>query len=237
MHAFEPKKTHLLAQEADIGLDVVVLGAGFHAPHALDEQLLRHHLTGVAHEHLRQGKLLERQVDGLLPARQIVAFQVQREVACVELLEDHLALAAREGAQVRQQLGGAERLGHVVIGAAVQTGDLVGHGVARGEQQHRRAHVLAAQFSHYRETVHFGKHDIQDDHVVDVAFGISQPVGAVVHHVGAVAVLLQDVRQRAGKPHVVFHDEDLHGVPSVDSRTRTAGRRRAFFQSTVYGAA
>lgn len=138
---------------------------------------------------------------------------------------------------MRQQLGGAERLCHVVVGTAVKTGDLVGHGVARGEQQHRRAHVLAAQFGHYRETVHFGKHDVQDDHIVDVAFGIGKPVGAVVYHIGAVAVLLQDVRQRAGKPHIVFHDEDLHGVPSVDSRTRTAGHRRAFFQSTVYGAA
>ena len=113
--------------------------------------------------------------------------------------------------QVGQQLGGCERLGHVVVGAAVEAGDLVGYGVARGEQQHRHADAFAAQLGHHGEAVHLRQHHVEDDHVVVAAFGVGEAGGAVVHDVRLVAVLGEYVRQRLRQAHVVFNDEDLHG--------------------------
>ena len=151
-------------------------------------------------------------MDGLRVAGEIVAFQVELQVACTQRLEHHLALAARKRAQVRQQFGRRERFGHVVVGPGIEPGDLVGHGVARGEQQHGGAHALAAQGARHGEAVHLRQHDVQDDDVVPAVFAIGKPGQAVVHHVGVVAVLLQYVAERLGEAHVVFHDEDLHGV-------------------------
>ena len=191
-------------------LHVVVLRSGFDAPHLLDEQVFRHHGSDVGYEHLREAELLVAKVDGLRAAREVVAFQIEFEVAGGQLLEQHLALAPGERAQVREQLCGGEGLGHVVVCAAVEARDLVGHRVARGEQQHGRAHARATQVGHYGKSVFLRQHDVQHDHVVPSDFGPGQTRRAVMHDVGAVAVFLKDVRERPRQPHVVLDDEYLH---------------------------
>ena len=73
-----------------------------------------------------------------------------RSVSC----HPRAAVAAQQRAQPRQQLLERERLDEVVVGAGVQAADPVGHGVARGQQQHRRAVPRRAQAPADLEPVH-----------------------------------------------------------------------------------
>jgi two-component system, OmpR family, sensor histidine kinase KdpD len=71
---------------------------------------------------------------------------------------------AQHDADARQQLLGAERLGHVVFRAGVERADLLLFRVARREHDDRRAPVFADGAAHI-DTVHVRQPQIQDDHV------------------------------------------------------------------------
>lgn len=111
------------------------------------------HCSRRAEQDAGDGELLLRQADGFVAAGEIHGFKIQREIAHGERLEDDIALAPREGAQVGQQLGGGEGLGHVVVGAGVVAADFVAYGIAGGEQQDGRAHMRPAQALGHGEAV------------------------------------------------------------------------------------
>ena len=67
-------------------------------------------------------------------------------------------------ADARQQLLGAERLRHVVVGAGIERPDLVRLGAARREHDDRRRPSVAQQPAHL-DTVHVRQPQIQDDHI------------------------------------------------------------------------
>lgn len=159
------------------------------------------------------GELLLRQANGFVSAGEIHGFQVQREVAHGERLEDDIALAPREGAQVGQKLGGGEGLGHVIVGAGVVAADLVADGIAGSEQQDGGAHVGPAQALGHGEAVGLGQHDVQDDDVVGARPTVLHASLPIVHDVGGVAIVLKDAGQRLGEAGVVFHDQNVHGDP------------------------
>ena len=142
-----------------------------------------------------------------------MAFQIQGNVPRGNHLEEYLALAARERAQVRHELGWRERLGHVIVGARIEPADLVGHGVARGQEQHGRVHASASQVRHDGESVHLRQHHVEDDDVVDAAFRIIEPRLPVVHGVGVVAAFLEDAAKCLGKAYIIFDYENLHSAP------------------------
>ena len=122
-------------------------------------------------------------------------------------------MAARERAQVRHELGWRERLGHVIVGARIEPADLVGHGVACGQEQHGRVHAGASQVRHDGEPVHLRQHHVEDDDVVDAAFRIIEPRLPVVHGVGVVTAFLEDAAKCLGKAYIIFDYENLHSAP------------------------
>ena len=74
--------------------------------------------------------------------------------------------APRERPQPREQLGERERLGQVVVGAAVEPGDAVLDRVARGQHQDRRPDAVVAQPAAGLEAVDARQHHVEHDRVV-----------------------------------------------------------------------
>ena len=195
-------------------------------PGAADKLLFRKHCSRRAEQDAGDGELLLRQADGFVAAGEIHGFKIQREVAHRERLEDDIALAPCEGAQVRQKLGRREGLGHVVVGAGVVAADFVAYGIAGGEQQNGRAHMRPAQALGHGEAVGFGQHDVQDDDVVGAGLAVAHAGLPVVHDVGSIAVVLKDAGQRLGEAGVVFHDQNVHGDPFRKGRRAPTPRAR-----------
>src|SRR5207247_3329335 len=65
-----------------------------------------------------------------------------------------------------QELIEGERLGQVVVGAEIEAHDLVGHAIARSQDEDGRLHVLAPRLPEHLETVALGQHEIEDDQIV-----------------------------------------------------------------------
>ena len=100
-----------------------------------------------------------------------LAREVDREVG---RRDDRLLLGGRgapqRGAQPGEQLVHAERLGHVVVGAGVERGDLVGLAVAHGQHDDRHR-APAAQAADHVDAVDAGQAEVEDDDVGVVARG------------------------------------------------------------------
>ena len=72
--------------------------------------------------------------------------------------------APQRHADARQQLLGAERLRHVVVGARVERADLVGLGTPRRQHDDRRRTAVSQQPAHL-DTVHVRQSQIEDDQI------------------------------------------------------------------------
>ena len=111
--------------------------------------------------------------------------RVQPEVTDLEDGRPRDRSAARQRPHPRQQLLERERLAEVVIGAAVEACDPVGHGGPRGEHDHRGPHLRAAQAPADLESLHVGEAYVEQDDVVTLTGGLaasnaSAPVPAMV---------------------------------------------------------
>ena len=76
---------------------------------------------------------------------------------------------AEHGADAREELLDVERLGHVVVGAGVERGDLVGLAVARG-QHHDRNVAERAHPAQHLDAVDVGEPEVEQ-HDVGPAVG------------------------------------------------------------------
>ncbi|MNW61879.1 hypothetical protein D3C74_399690 [compost metagenome] len=109
---------------------------------------------------------------------------------------------AQQRPDAGEQLGEAERLGHVVVGAGIEADhqvDLVG---TRGEDQDRCRQTLVADLTCDVQAVHVREAQIQD-HDVDTARGVDRSLTSSMHdHV--VTLPRQRTRQRFGNRRVVL---------------------------------
>jgi hypothetical protein len=91
--------------------------------------------------------------------------QVERDVAGAQERGLDGALVAQARAHAREQLLEAERLGHVVVGAALEPGDLVADVVAGGEDHDRHSLARGAQLAQHRRAVLAGQPEVEDQQV------------------------------------------------------------------------
>jgi hypothetical protein len=133
--------------------------------------------------------------------------------------------AARQHFQAGRQLLQGEGLGHVVVGAGLEAGELLLQGVAGGEHQHRRLLVgFVAQFAGHVQAVHARQGQVQHDHVEFVDHGQVQARDAIsgeIHHMAAIFQIVANIRRDIA---VVFNHQNAHA--SLPLRSRHTGRRR-----------
>ena len=98
----------------------------------------------------------------------------------------------------------------IIVGAELQTFDAIVDGVARAQDQDRRAGLAVADFLQHREAVHVGQHEVENDEVVLGAMHQLDRCGAVAGHVDRVTGAFQAAGQEVLNAFFVFDDEDSH---------------------------
>ena len=146
----------------------------------------------------------------LAAAEQVTGGKVQRQVRKFCLVQLHVALAAGKRPHPRQQFFRRKGLGHIVVRTAVQPRNLAAQLIARGQHQHRGAHVLPPQLVRHFKTVHLRQHDVQHDHIVLSAGRVIQSVLPVEHHIGAVFLFFHNRAQRFSQAAFVLYNQDPH---------------------------
>jgi hypothetical protein len=112
------------------------------------------------------------------------------------------------------QLAYVERLGQVVVAAEVEAALEVRLGVARREDEHRRAAPLGPQGLEDVQAAHEREHEVQDHEVVRVRPRHVQAVLAVGRDVDGVGDLLaQHLRHVPGQPRLVLDHQHPHRPP------------------------
>ncbi len=157
------------------------------------------------------------------PTRHLAVAAVERHGADGEHLAAHRARAraAQHGADAAAQLGQAERLGDIVVGAGLETLDGVGLGVERGQHDDRHDVALLAQRAADVIAVGPGaERDVEQDHVELLAAGALDRLGAVGDRLDGVALLGEGACQRVAQRGLVVDDEDVHRSGCVHRRSR-----------------
>ena len=137
------------------------------APHLLQQLLAGERGAGMRDQELQQVVLPAGQRQHAVTQGRLVAAQVDDQVAVLQpalLGLGALAGPAQHRLDPQHQLAGAERLGHVVVGAQLEADDPVGLGAERGQHDHRDV-AAGAQPAADLETVDPGQHQVEDHQV------------------------------------------------------------------------
>ena len=166
----------LAPQAGDVAVDDVGLGRA--VPDLLDRTLARDRPARLAQQQLEQRRLAAGQLDRSARRAWPCALRGRGEIGVGEQRPRRRA-AAGQRPDPRDQLLHRERLDQVVVGAGLEPGDAVGHGIARGQHQDRRRQPLAAQPAADREAVEPRHRHVEHDHVGGGALGRHQRGAAV----------------------------------------------------------
>ena len=155
--------------------------------------------------------LVERELLALRPALDRVGGQVDLRLADRRRPRARARRArgaAEDGADARDELADAERLGHVVVGAGVEAADLVDLLAARREHDDRHERVAAAQLLADLVAVHVGQHQVEQDRVGLLVLGEGHAVLALARGHDAEALELERVLEPEHDVRLVLDDED-----------------------------
>src|SRR5207237_336456 len=109
-----------------------------------------------------------------------------------------------------QEFGKLERLGEVVVRAAVQTAHLFLQRVPRGKHQDCRVDPAPTEFAAHLHAVAVREHHVEEDHVVLARECQCLPLLTVQCHVYHVTSLAEPLFQDPCQPPLVFHDQELY---------------------------
>ena len=115
--------------------------------------------------------------------------------------------AAQGGADAGQELGEAERLGDVVLGAELEPRHLVHLAAPRRQDDDGHHPPLASKRLEHLEAVHLGEHHVEDDEIGSVGPREVEAPLAVLGHEDPVPLPLEIDAKTQGDAGVVLHDE------------------------------
>ena len=152
-------------------------------------------MPGMAREQVEHVELVARQLDLLavharVPARGIDGQALHRDrprvVADRRCRAGERARAAQQRADARDELADAERLGQVVVGAALESEDLVGFLAPRREHEDRHVAVgrVAPDGAADGDAVESRQHQIEDHEIERLGARQAQPFVAVADRDG-----------------------------------------------------
>ena len=213
----------LAPQPAGVHVDDVGERVELIVPGVVEDALAAEDLARVPEEQLEQPELLGAQGQRFSGEARFARRRVEREAAERQLRRQRAPRPPQQRADARQQLLEREGLDEVVVGAAVQAGDLVGGRVPRREHEHRDGEPPVAQLAAQGEPVDLREHDVQDQEVVgELVLRVAGVGGAaphreaaargasVVQHVNGVALGLESRLERPGQLLRIFDDQDPH---------------------------
>ena len=159
----------------------------------------------------QQVELLRRKLDLLVADVHLTPACVDVQVAVLDRLVLALAALGRgateDRADARNELARIERLRQVVVGADLESDDLVDVLVARGQHQDRHVGVLADALADL-DPVDVGKHQVEHDQRRILGRGQCERLRAVRGRLDDVARVLQVERNERGDRALVLDDQD-----------------------------
>ena len=213
----------LLADLRDVNVDGARVAEPVVTPHAVEDLLAAQRESRPFREELEQLELLGRERDDAAADPYLAPAEVDRRVAGLDdLRAADLVGAAQHRLHPRHQLGRRERLGHVVVGAELESEHAVDLAVARGEEDHRDRGGLAEPAAHL-ETVDVGQADVEHDQAGPVLADGAEPAFAGSGLDDAVALACEVELDQVGDVGLVVDDEHgpaLHTVFIVSFRRR-----------------
>jgi hypothetical protein len=200
----------LAAEETDESVQGVLFDIFGGAPNSVKNGAARGDAAFVAHEEFEQTKFGGSEMDFASSAKDAALGEFQGKVADSESVRSRLGDAALQRADAGEQDGEGERLGHVIVGARIETLDDVGNGIA--SRQHQNGNVLAklAETAGDLNAIDSGQHDIEEDEVELVVFGERKSGEAVVSEAYGMIVFLEATAKDLGHSLLVFDYEDFH---------------------------
>jgi len=166
--------------------------------------------AGVAGEIFEERVFLGSERDGTRAAFRGLLSGVEFEIADYDTWGTEFVGAAEEGAEAGEEFAEFEWLGEVIVGAGIETFDAVVDAVFRGEHKNWRALAACADGFADGETVQAGDHDVEDDQIVIVDFGLVDGVVSVLHSVDGVGLFAQTFGHESCDARVVFDEEKSH---------------------------
>ena len=146
--------------------------------------------------------------------RHLCAARIERQRSAADFSGELSAGTANQPAQARDHFLHPERLRHVVVGAAVDSLNLLMPAATRGQDENRKPDARLAPAAQNGEAIHLRQTEIEDRGVV--VLGLPQEFGAlaVLRAVDDVAGVGQGRSQLPRQRGFVFSDQDFHG-PSL----------------------
>src|ERR1700692_4299 len=140
------------AQTPDMDIDGALLDVHIATPNAVEQLLATVDPLRVRHKKLQQPVLGRSDGDRTIPRHDAMPGTIERQVIYTDQLGFILAAAApQHRIHSRYQLTRREWLGHVVVGAAVQPGDLIDLLRPRGQHDDRQVAGIALALERARE--------------------------------------------------------------------------------------
>lgn len=157
----------LLAELDDEVVDGAVGGVGFDAPDLVQDLLSAHGLAHALVQEPEELDLVERELlGGLAPGERVRGGAHGRGADLERPGVVRRAIgAAKDGAEARHELAGAEGLGDVVVRARVEATDLVGLLALRGQHDDRHERIVTPDLLAHLVPVQIGEHQIEEHRV------------------------------------------------------------------------
>ncbi|MNX66144.1 hypothetical protein D3C86_972290 [compost metagenome] len=217
-----------LAQVPDHDTQVVsVFGVG-RSPDVLEQLLLGDHPPRMPRQLRQHGVFLASQRDFDTVEQYPAIRQVDRQRT--EAQRRWLGFAdgrlAQQRTNPRQEFLDAERLGHVVIGAAIQGLDFLPFTGAHGEHQHRHRRPLA-KIAQYLLAVHVRQAEVEHQQVRLVQRGLRQSFTAGTRLQHFVALGSEADAQEFADLRFVVNDQNGRGLAHEFTSTQRSGKRVA----------
>ena len=214
----------LAAQVLDVDVDQVVDGDQVRMPYLLGQLQPGDDGAGMAHQQVEQGVFLGREGEAGAGAGGRARAGVERQVGHFQHGRLRAVEAAQQRAHPRQQFVEHERFGQIVVGAGIEAGDAVGHGVARGEHQHRQLVAGLPPFGAQCHAVLPRHHPVEDG---QVEAGRRGRFVRAVRDLHPEAFFLQAARQQPRRFVIVFYQQDVHGGPRLEPEYSSAREQKS----------
>ncbi len=192
-HFDRPLVVDLAAQVPYVDIDDVGEPIVVHVPDVLDDHGAAEWAAAIAHQIFEDAELLGGQLDVFVRARHLAPDAIEQQFAHLQALGHGLA-APQPRSHAGQQLDERERLHQIVVGAELQSFDAIVHGVARAQDEDRRAGLAIANLLQHRKPVRVGKHQVENDEVVLSAVHQLDGGGPVAGYVYGVTRAFQATR-------------------------------------------
>jgi hypothetical protein len=192
----------------------------------VEDLLAREHAPRIGEQVAQQPVLGRGQLDRHPATRDLARLVVELEVLESEPagLLPRVAGPAQDGADAGDQLLQAERLGDVVVAAQREPADLVGGGIARGQEDDRDIRPAVAEPARDVEALDVGQHHVEHDQLRLERRRRGERLGAGRGRLDLEAVEAQRHRDDVEDVRLIVDDE--HAV-AVRARGHRPGLSRA----------